>query len=90
MQALMSPASAETLALKALGWLVNLPDALDRFMSGTGAGHGDLRAGMADPQFLCSVVDFLLGNEALLTGFCEDEGIKPQFVHQARHALLEA
>ncbi len=78
---------AETLGLKGLTWLAGDPDALGRFLAGSGLGPDELRERAADPELLGAVLDFLLSDDALLTMFCADEGIKPTHVHQARAML---
>jgi hypothetical protein len=75
------------LALKVLGFLAREDTALDRFLTLSGIHPQDLRARVADPLLLAAVVDFLLGDDALLTAFAQDEGIDPKVLHQARRAL---
>ncbi len=80
-------AAAETLAIKALGYLVDSGPALDRFMAESGADAPYLRERAADPEFLAAVLDFLLTDDSLLGGFCEAEQITPKTLHLVRHAL---
>lgn len=86
----MNPDAAATLGLKALGWLVNSPDHLVRFLNLSGLATHDLRDRAEDPVFLGAVLDFLLSDDALVTGFCEADGIDPRQVHVARHVLEQA
>jgi len=83
----MNVASAETLALNALGFLVNSSEDLDRFMALSGVEPAMLRVRAADPEFLAAVMDFLLANEKLLKDFCEAEALDPRTLHIARRAL---
>jgi hypothetical protein len=83
----MNPASAEILALNALGFLVNSPEDLDRFMALSGVEPAMLRVRAAEPEFLAAVMDFLLANEKLLKDFCEAESLDPRALHIARRAL---
>jgi Protein of unknown function (DUF3572) len=83
----MSRAAAETLGLKALGWLANSPDDLGRFLSVSGAEADQLRAGASDPAFLGAVLDFLLGEDGMLCAFCEAQRVDHRQVHLARRAL---
>jgi hypothetical protein len=83
----MRPSEAETLALKVLGFLAREDTALDRFLTLSGIHPQDLRARVDDPLLLAAVVDFLLGDDALLTAFAEEEGLDPKIVHLARRAL---
>ena len=83
----MNRAAAEILGLKALGWLVNLPDDLGRFLNVSGAGEDELRERASDPVFLAAVLDFLLSEDALLTAFCEAESVDFKQIHLAHHVL---
>lgn len=62
---------AETLALQALAWLAGREDLVARFLDQTGVTPAELAANAADPQFLGAVLDFLLTEDALVTGFCD-------------------
>lgn len=83
----MNPAQAETLALKALTFLVQSPQEVERFLALSGIAPADLRARAADPEILAAVLDFLLADDARVTGFCEAEGVEPRLLHLARLAL---
>ena len=60
----LSQDSAEVLALEALSWLVGHDELLPVFLGATGAGEGDIRTRAKDPEFLASVMDFLLMDDA--------------------------
>lgn len=87
MRTKMTPAAAEILALKGLGFLANSDAPMDRFMGLTGIGLGELRERAGEPEFLAAVMDFLLSDEALLTTFCEDTSTDPWDLQAARQAL---
>ena len=87
MRPTMTTASAETLALKALGYLADLPQALERFLGESGAEVPILRERASDPVFLAAVVDFLLADDGLAAGFCDAESLEPRSLHLARHLL---
>lgn len=78
---------AETLALRALAWLLADDELLGRFLSQSGAAPGDLAQGAADPRFLGAVLDFLLTEDALVTGFCDAAGYDYAAPMRARAAL---
>lgn len=79
---------AETLALKALAWLAGQDDLLPVFMGATGASAADLKTRAAEPEFLASVLDFLVMDDAWVIGFCDAAGIGDYTVPmQARAAL---
>lgn len=79
--------TAETLALQALAWLAADKDRLTQFVSVTGAGIDSLSNRAQDPDFLASVLDFLLADEALMMAFCDAEGLDYAVPSQARAAL---
>jgi hypothetical protein len=64
-----------------------MPDDIGRFLNVTGVAADELRARAGEPEFLAAVMDFLLGDDKLLMGFCDAEGLDPKDVHVARRAL---
>lgn len=78
---------AETLALRALAWLVGNDELLPVFLGASGAGLTDLRGRARDPVFLASVLDFLLMDDAWVTGFAAAEHVPPESLARARAAL---
>lgn len=83
----MMPDLAATVALQALGFLAGSEEALQRFMDLTGADRDMLRDRAEEPEFLASILDFLLTNEELLIDFCDEASIDVRSVHMARHVL---
>ena len=79
--------AAETLALQALGWLSGQQDLLDMFMGATGAGQDDLRLRAQDPDFLASVLDFLMMDDVWVMEFCSRHGHSNEAPMKARAAL---
>jgi len=79
--------SAETLALRAMAWLIADDDRAGAFLQATGASPGDLAAQAGDPVFLGAVLDFLLSDDALVTGFCDAAGLAYTVPMQARAGL---
>lgn len=80
-------ARAETMAMQALGWLAADDDLFGTFLVATGAGVDEVRARAADPVFLGSVLDFLLMEDATVTGFCDAAGLPYDAPMRARAAL---
>jgi hypothetical protein len=78
---------AETLALRALAWLAGNDELLPVFLGSTGAALSDLRGRARDPEFLGSVLDFLLMDDAWVTRFAAAEGVRPESLAAARAAL---
>lgn len=78
---------ADTVAIRALGWLAANDDLLPVFLGSTGAEIADLRACAGDPAFLGSVLDFLMMDDAWIVAFCDDAGLPYDAPMRARQAL---
>jgi hypothetical protein len=83
----LNPADAETLALKALTFLAQSPEDLDRFVAISGIRPADLRDRAGDPEILAAVMDFILVDDSRITGLCETLATDPRDLHAARRAL---
>ncbi|WP_413720637.1 DUF3572 domain-containing protein [Silicimonas sp. MF1-12-2] len=79
--------SAELLAIEALSWLVRNDELLPVFLGATGASASDLRQSAKDPEFLASVLDFLLMDDAWIAEFCQSADYRFDFPMRARAAL---
>ncbi len=84
---MMTRGAAEVLAVQALGWLAADDELFGSFLGSTGAGVDEVRARAADPEFLGSVLDFLLMDDAWVTGFCDAAGLRYDAPLRARAAL---
>lgn len=83
----ISADSAETLALKILGWLVTNDDLLPVFLGATGASEQDLRARAGERVFLASVLDFLMLDDSWVIAFCDANTVPYEMPGQARAVL---
>ena len=83
----MSQDSAETIALQALAWLAANDDLLPVFLGSTGAVADDLREQAKDANFLGSILDFLLMDDAWVVAFCDTAGLSYEQPMLARAAL---
>ncbi|MEY1556403.1 DUF3572 domain-containing protein [Yoonia sp. R2331] len=83
----MSPESAQTIALQALGWLVSNEELCPTFMGATGTSVDDLRARAGEPDFQASVLEFLTMDDAWVMAFCDTVGLKYEDPLTARYAL---
>lgn len=83
----LSQDSAELLAIEALSWLVGNEELLPVFLGATGASEADLRQRAREPEFLASVLDFLLMDDAWIAEFCQSADYKCEFPMRARAAL---
>ncbi len=79
--------AAETVALDALTWLVGNEDLLPVFLGSTGASQDDLRGAVNDPDFLGSVLDFIMMDDAWVIAFCDAHNMPYERLAQARQAL---
>ena len=78
---------AQTVGLRAVGWLAGNDDLLPVFLGATGASEAEFRAGVADPAFQGAVLDFILMDDAWVAAFCEAAALDPGVPMEAR-ALL--
>jgi hypothetical protein len=83
----MTVPDAETLALRALGFLAAEPERLEHFLAITGLGPANLRAAAREPDFLAAVLEHLCGTESLLLEFSENLSVNPESVARARVIL---
>lgn len=79
--------SAEVLAIEALGWLAATEDLMGVFLGSTGAALEDVRGRAQDPEFLASVLDFILMDDTWVSGFCEAHDYAMDYPLRARAAL---
>lgn len=79
--------SAQTLALRALAWLLADEELTGLFLNATGAGPADLRARAQDADFHLAILDFLLMNDEWVVAFCDAQTLPYTAPMQARAAL---
>jgi Protein of unknown function (DUF3572) len=79
--------NAETIALNALSFLAESPDALESFMRQSGVDPTTIRLRAAERDFLAAVLDFLMADEVLLVRFCDSTQTEPRAVKQANYQL---
>lgn len=79
--------TAETIALRAVQFLAEEPDRLQRFLDLTGVPPDSLRARLAEPVFLAGILEHFLGDEALLLAFADWAQVAPTEIGAARHVL---
>jgi hypothetical protein len=78
---------AETIALEALGFLAGRPEDMERFLTNSGIDVDELRRRAGDPDMLRAVTEYVLGDDILVNGFCEEHGLTPRDIHVANHVL---
>jgi Protein of unknown function (DUF3572) len=78
---------AEIVAVQALGFIAGDPERLGAFLAETGIGPSSLRAAASDPQFLVSVLDFVLRDDATVKAFAKTSELHPTNIAAAREVL---
>lgn len=81
--------SAQTIALAAIGWVMQDGDRAERFMELTGLDPDTLRAGLGDPRVLGSVLEFLANYEPDLIRAAEALALTPEELILAQRELSE-
>ncbi|MGB0901883.1 DUF3572 domain-containing protein [Halocynthiibacter sp.] len=83
----MTQESAETIGLQALAWIVGNEELLPVFLGASGASQDDLRQQAGNTEFLGSVLDFFLMDDAWVTQFCDAINLPYDTVMKARMSL---
>lgn len=83
----MSPELAQTIALRALGWLVGNDELRDIFLGSTGGTAEELAKNASDPALHASVLDFITMDDAWVVAFCDANDLKYDQPMMARLAL---
>ncbi len=83
----MQQEAAETLALQVLAWLAGNGELLPVFLGSSGASTEDLRNRAQDPEFLGSLLDFIMMNDDWVVEFCDMAGVDYSQPMHARQAL---
>ncbi|MEM8978667.1 MAG: DUF3572 domain-containing protein [Pseudomonadota bacterium] len=78
---------AETEAIKALAWLAVQEDLVGTFLGSSGLSVDDMRAGAGEPEFLGSVLDFIMLDDAWVMALCDAEGWPYTRLMELRAAL---
>ena len=78
---------AEIVAIQALSFLAGDSARLGAFLAESGIGPETLRQSATDPQFLISVLDFVLRDDATVKAFAEISKLHPTNIAAARQVL---
>jgi hypothetical protein len=78
---------AEIVAVQALSFLAGEPERLGRFLAESGLGPETLRSAASDPNFLISVLDFILGDDETVKAFASTSKLHPTNIAAARQVL---
>jgi hypothetical protein len=80
---------AEIVAIQALSFVANDPERLGAFLAESGIGPDTLRNAAADPQFLASVLDFVMRDDATVKAFASASQLHPTNIAAAHQALSD-
>jgi hypothetical protein len=80
---------AEIVAVQALSFIAGDPARLGAFLAESGIGPETLRAAATDPQFLGSVLDFVMRDDATVQAFAAASQLHPTNIAAARQALAD-
>lgn len=83
----MQREAAETIAIRALGWIAADEELAGAFLGGTGASAGEVAARARDPDFQVAVLDFLTSDDEIVRAFCDAEGLPYEAPLAARRAI---
>lgn len=83
----MNEAMAQTVAVQALGWLAGDDELWDVFLGSTGAQIDEVKKAAQDPEFLGSVLDFVMMDDAWVIRACEAISVPNETLMQARQNL---
>jgi Protein of unknown function (DUF3572) len=78
---------AEIVAVQALSFLAGEPERLGRFLAESGLGPETLRSAASDPNFLISVLDFILADDETVKAFASASQLHPTNIAAARQVL---
>ena len=78
---------AEIVAVQALSFLAGDPERIGRFLAETGIGPETLRSSASDPNFLASVLDFVLRDDETVKAFAASSKLHPTNIMAARQVL---
>ena len=83
----MDADSAQTAALKILGWIASDDELLPVFLGASGVQVDDLKTRAGDPEFLASLVDFVMMDDAWIVRASEVCGWPPEEITIIRAGL---
>jgi len=80
---------ATTLALAAIGWILQDDDRAQRYLALTGLDPDTLRGGLGNPHVLASALEFLANHEPDLMAAAQALAVEPQDLVSARRELAK-
>jgi hypothetical protein len=83
----MEPVDAETVAIRVLNSLAEVPERLGQFLAATGISPQAIREVASSPGFLAAVLDHVAADEPLLVQIAGEIDLAPEAISAAREAL---
>jgi hypothetical protein len=83
----MTQERAEVIGITAASWLASHEELLPLFLGATGASQDDFREGIENADFLGSVLDFILMDDAWIAELAGAAGLPMNAPYEARMAL---
>ena len=80
-------ASAETIALEALAFVVANDDEISRFLALSGLSVDTLRSSAGTPETMRAVLEYVMGHEPTAKAFAQSQGYRPEELAAAAHRL---
>ena len=80
---------AEIVAVQALTFIAGDPERVGLFLAERGLGPETLRTAATEPQFLTSVLDFVLRDDATVKAFASASQLHPTNIAAAHQALSD-
>lgn len=84
---LWTAARAHDLAIEALAWIAQDPELVEALVDGCGMSPQALHGVATDPDLALALLDFVLEDDARVTGLARQAGLRPEAVMQARTVL---
>jgi hypothetical protein len=83
----IEPVDAETVAIRVLNSLAEVPERLGQFLAETGISPQAIREVASSPGFLAAVLDHVAGDETLLVEIAGEIDLPPEAIAAARQTL---
>ena len=83
----MKTEDAEMVAIKMIEWLAKDERLFSNLARTTGVTVEDFNEHASNPEFLASVIDYLLSSEIMVAAFCEELSLPLEAPMEARQAL---
>ena len=84
---LMTPDTAQTIAISGLQYIAGDEEQLSRFIALTGISPDEMREAAGTESFLIAILEFFMGDEPTLLAFSASHNLNPADIQKALYAL---